>query len=139
MKKLTIKICALFCVLMLFSVVTISSAQDTKDDIKIRMKDRFAKISELKQSGKIGETPSGFAEAVNKESAQDEEISRLITAENNDRKLLYGIIAKESGTSVEEVGMGNAKRYFQKASDSDYFKTQAGEWKQKKDMMPQKP
>lgn len=139
MKKLNIKTIVLYCVVTLFSVVTISSAQDTKDDIKIRMKDRFAKISELKQSGKIGETPSGFAEAVNKESAQDEEISRLITAENNDRKLLYGIIAKESGTSVEEVGMGNAKRYFQKASDSDYFKTQAGEWKQKKDMMPQKP
>jgi uncharacterized protein len=139
MKKLNIKTIVLYCVVTLFSMVTISSAQGTKDDIKIRMKDRFAKISELKQSGKIGETPLGFAEAVNKEFAQDEEISRLITAENNDRKLLYGIIAKESGTSVEEVGMGNAKRYFQKASDSDYFKTQAGEWKQKKDMMPQKP
>jgi len=118
------------------SLITISSAQDTKDDIKLRMKDRFAQISELKQSGKIGETPSGFAEAVSKESAQDEKISTLLTAENNDRKLLYAIIATESQTSVQEVGMGNAKRYFQKASASDYFKTQAGEWKQKKDMMP---
>ncbi len=136
MKKLTIKTIVLYCVLTLFSVVTISSAQDTKDDIKLRMKDRFAQISELKQSGKIGETPSGFAEAVSKESAQDEKISTLLTAENNDRKLLYAIIATESQTSVQEVGMGNAKRYFQKASASDYFKTQAGEWKQKKDMMP---
>ena len=136
MKKLTIKICVLFSVLTLFAVVAISSAQDTKDDIKLRMKDRFAQISELKQSGKIGETPSGFAEAVSKESAQDEKISTLLTAENNDRKLLYAIIATESQTSVQEVGMGNAKRYFQKASASDYFKIQAGEWKQKKDMMP---
>jgi uncharacterized protein YdbL (DUF1318 family) len=136
MKKLTIKICALFCVLTLFAVVAISSAQETKDDIKLRMKNRFAQISELKQSGKIGETPSGFAEAVSKESAQDEKISTLLTAENNDRKLLYAIIATESQTSVQEVGMGNAKRYFQKASASDYFKTQSGEWKQKKDMMP---
>ena len=139
MKKLTIKICSLFCVVTLFAVVAISSAEDTKDEIKLRMKDRFAQMSELKQSGKIGETPSGFAEAVNKESAQDEKISTLIAAENNDRKLLYAIIAKESQTSVQEVGMGNAKRYFLKASDTDYFKTQAGEWKQKKDMMPQKP
>ena len=136
MNKLNIRTIVLYFVLMIFSVVTIISAQDTKEDIKIRMKDRFAKINELKKSGKVGETPFGFAEAVNKELAQDEEISKLLTAENNDRRLLYALIAKESQTSVEEVGMANAKRYFQKASDSDFFKTQAGEWKQKKDMMP---
>jgi len=139
MKKLNIKTIVLYCAVTLFSVVTIILAQDTKDEIKLRMKNRFAQISELKHSGKIGETPLGFAEAVNKEFAQDEKISKLITAENNDRNLLYALIAKESQTSVEEVGMANAKRYFQKASDSDYFKTQAGEWKQKKDMIPQKP
>ena len=135
MKKWNIKIFALFCVLTLLPVVMISSAQDTKEDVKIRMKDRFPKINELKESGKIGETPLGFAEAINKEFAADKEISKLLAAENADRKLLYGIIAKESETSVEEVGMANAKRYFQKASDSDYFKTQTGEWKQKKDML----
>jgi Protein of unknown function (DUF1318). len=139
MKKLNIKTIVLYCVVTLFSMVTIIAAQDTKDEIKLRMKNRFAQISELKHSGKIGETPRGFAEAVNKEFAQDEKISKLITAENNDRNLLYALIAKESQTSVEEVGMANAKRYFQKASDSDYFKTQAGDWKQKKDMIPQKP
>ena len=136
MKKLTLKAILLYCVLALFSIVTISSAQNTKDEIKIRMQDRFAKISELKKSGKIGETPLGFAEAVNKEFAQDEQIIKLLAAENDDRKILYAIIAKESQTSVEEVGMANAKRYFQKASASDYFKTQTGEWKQKKDIMP---
>ena len=136
MTKLTLKAIVLYCVLALFSIVTISSAQSTKDEIKIRMQDRFAKISELKKSGKIGETPLGFAEAVNKEFAQDEPIIKLLAAENDDRKILYAIIAKESQTSVEEVGMANAKRYFQKASDSDYFKTQTGEWKQKKDIMP---
>ena len=136
MKKLTLKAIVLYSVLALFSIVTISSAQSTKDEIKIRMQDRFAKISELKKSGKIGETPLGFAEAVNKEFAQNEPIIKLLAAENDDRKMLYAIIAKESQTSVEEVGMANAKRYFQKASDSDYFKTQTGEWKQKKDIMP---
>ena len=136
MKKLTLKAIVLYSVLALFSVVTISSAQNTKDEIKIRMQDRFAKISELKKSGKIGETPLGFAEAVKKEFAQDEQIIKLLAAENDDRKMLYAIIGKESQTSVEEVGMANAKRYFQKASDSDYFKTQTGEWKQKKDIMP---
>ena len=136
MKKLTLKAIVLYSVLALFSVVTISSAQNTKDEIKIRMQDRFAKISELKKSGKIGETPLGFAEAVKKEFAQDEQIIKLLAAENDDRKILYAIIAKESQTSVEEVGMANAKRYFQKASDSDYFKIQTGEWKQKKDIMP---
>jgi uncharacterized protein YdbL (DUF1318 family) len=136
MKKLTLKAIVLYSVLALFSVVTISSAQNTKDEIKIRMQDRFAKISELKKSGKIGETPLGFAEAVKKEFAQDEQIIKLLAAENDDRKMLYAIIGKESQTSVEEVGMANAKRYFQKASDSDYFKIQTGEWKQKKDIMP---
>jgi len=136
MKKLTLKAILLYCVLALFSIVTISSAQNTKEEIKIRMQDRFAKISELKKSGKIGETPLGFAEAVNKEFAQNEPIIKLLAAENDDRKMLYAIIAKESQTSVEEVGMANAKRYFQKASDSDYFKIQTGEWKQKKDIMP---
>ena len=136
MKKLTLKAILLYSVLVLFSIVTISSAQNTKEEIKIRMQDRFAKISELKKSGKIGETPLGFAEAVNKEFAQNEPIIKLLAAENDDRKMLYAIIGKESQTSVEEVGMANAKRYFQKASDSDYFKIQTGEWKQKKDIMP---
>src|SRR4030043_1068411 len=70
MKKLTIKICALFCVLTLFAVVAISSAQDTKDDIKLRMKNRFAQIRELKKSGKIGETPSAFSHAASNNSAR---------------------------------------------------------------------
>ena len=112
MKQLNLKTVMLYCIVMLFPIVTISFAQNTKDEIKTRMKDRFAKISELKKSGKIGETPFGFAEAVNQESAQNPEISKLLAAENNDRRLLYALIAKESGTSAEEVGMANAKRYF---------------------------
>ena len=136
MKKLNIKTIMVYFMVTMFFLVAISSAQDTMDGIKVRMKDRFAQISELKKSGKIGETPLGYAEAVSKEFAQNKEISTLLAAENNDRRQLYALIAKENQTSVEEVGMANAKRYFQKAADSDYFKTQTGEWKQKKDMMP---
>jgi uncharacterized protein YdbL (DUF1318 family) len=130
MKRLNIKTIGFYFMVTMFSMVTIISAQDIKDDIKIRMKDRFVEISELKKSGKIGETPLGFAEAVKNSG----DISALIAAENSDRKKLYAIIAKETQTSVEEVGMANAKRYFEKASDSEYFKTQTGEWKQKKDI-----
>ena len=136
MKKLNIKTIMVYFMVTMFFLVAISSAQDTMNGIKVRMKDRFAQISEIKKSGKIGETPLGYAEAVSKEFAQNKEISTLLTAENNDRRQLYALIAKENQTSVEEVGMANAKRYFQKAADSDYFKTQTGEWKQKKDMMP---
>ena len=117
MNKLNGKIIVLFCALTMFSAAGIISAQTAEQDLKVRMKERFAKINELKKNGKIGETPFGFAEAVKEEFAQDEEISKLIKAENNDRRLLYELIAKESETSVQEVGMGNAKRYFEKAPD----------------------
>ena len=138
MNKLNGKIIVLFCALTMFLAAGISSAQTAKKDLKVSMQERFAKLNDLKKSGKIGENPFGFAEAVKEEFSQDEEISKLIKAENTDRRLLYELIAEESETSVQEVGMGNAKRYFEKAPDSYYFKTKGGEWKQKKELLSKK-
>src|SRR3989339_450277 len=124
--------------LALFFLVTLLPAQDAKGGIKERMKGRFAKINDLKKSGKIGETPQGFLEAVKPKSAGDSAIVELLTAENNDRKLLYGLIGKDSETSEEEVGITNAKRIFQKAPETDYFKSADGVWKKKKNMTVEK-
>ena len=126
---------ALSCVALLFlTLFMLSIAQDSKETLKERMKARFAELRDLKAAGKIGENPSGFLEPVTGKYAQDAAIAGFVAAENGDRSLLFGIIAKESSTSAEEVGKANAKRIFLKAPGTDYFKAADGSWKQKKDM-----
>ncbi len=139
MKAINAKQIGIFLILTLFSVFTIVPAQSPKDDIKNRMKGRFIKINELKKNGIIGENPQGLLEAIKPKDTEDLSLSAIITAENEDRKVLYGLIGKESETSAEEVGMANAKRIFQKATDAEYFKSADGEWKKKKDMTVEKP
>jgi uncharacterized protein len=121
-------------VLVFFSVIMLSSAQDTKDVLKNRMQSRFAELQELKSSGKIGENPMGFLEPVSGKYAQDAAIAKFIVDENADRSALYSLIAKETATAADEVGRANAKRIFQKAPGTDHFKAMDGSWKQKKDM-----
>lgn len=130
-----IKISGMFLGLALLAAASVVPAQTAKEDLKGRMKNRFAQITEIKKSGKVGENPQGLLEAVKPKYAEDSTLMALMNAENEDRKLLYVLLGRESETAAGEVGMANAKRIFQKAADTDYFKSADGEWKKKKAMV----
>ena len=109
-----------------------AAAAQAADDLKMlqeRMRARYPQLLRLKADGKVGETWSGYVEAVKPEFR--DEAGGLIEAENDDRRALYRLMAKEEGLSPEEVAKNNAVRNFQKARKGEYLKGPDGQWKQK--------
>ncbi len=131
------KIRALFVPLMLYILAlllgaSLSLAQDNKNDIKARMKERYSELKKLKKEGNVGETKLGFVKPVTEKYAKDKDIQKIVSAENADREKLYRTIAKEAKTTVKIVRKNNAFRIFQKAGDEVYFEDREGKWRQKK-------
>ena len=76
------------------------SAADDAATIKKNMADRKPKIEVLKKAGSVGENKDGYLEAMKKDK-NDKEVklsddeTKLIEAENKDRKAVYAAIAKK--------------------------------------------
>lgn len=119
--------------LLMISSSAALMAQD-KNVIKKSMKGRYPALIKLKTDNKIGETTDGFVEALNEEFAKVDSISSVVSGENEDRKALYALIAKDTETTPDVVGKNNALRIFNKAEDTEYFKGKDNKWRQKKDM-----
>lgn len=81
----------------------------------LRRKDRYAELSSWEQKGVIGENRDGLVEIRNK-SLADERSEELIKLENNDRMLIYRLIAEKNQVSVEEIQKVYAKRLQNDAS-----------------------
>jgi uncharacterized protein YdbL (DUF1318 family) len=120
--------------LLIFVGVSIAYAQDSKEGIKTRMKERYPQLKELKEQGKVGETHLGWVEVVEAKYGKDDAIKEIIAEENADREILYTMIAKNTEATPEEVGKQNAFRIFKKAKQEEYFKGKDGKWRQKKDV-----
>ena len=109
-------------------------AQDAKEQIRVRMKERYPALMKAKTEGKIGENIAGMVEIVAEKDAKNEVLKKLADEENAGRKALYAIIAADTKTTAEAVGKQNALRLFEKAEGGEYFKGEDGKWKQKKDL-----
>lgn len=95
--------------------------------IKQRMAGRIPAINALKNQGAIGENNKGFLEyrAASKPQPQ------LIAAENKDRGLVYGAIAKQQGAPPALVGQRRAKKIAQIGSSGHWFQKPDGSWYKK--------
>src|SRR3954468_7577244 len=101
MKKLSF--CLLATLLVLTAGVTVR-AQELQAE-KARIAARLPKIDELKAKGVIGENNRGLLEV----RAQDAEAAGVVSAENSDRQAVYAGLAKQTGTSPDQVGRARAK------------------------------
>lgn len=121
----TINICVLLIVSLVFLTFSQASARE-KGQIVQSMKDRLAAVKQLKTDGIVGETHNGYLAFVGGAEKAD-----VVSAENQDRKELYEIIAKEQGTSIQviEKNMGVVKA--QRAETGDFFQTKDGAWVKK--------
>ena len=95
--------------------------------IKKNMAEREPKIETLKKAGSIGENKAGYLEAM-KDAKLSEDDSKLIEAENADRKTVYTAVAKQEKTTVEKVGEIRAKQIRSKANEGDYIQGEDGKW-----------
>ncbi|MEX0774225.1 MAG: DUF1318 domain-containing protein [Phycisphaeraceae bacterium] len=104
---------------------------DAKEALRASMKERYPALVQLKKDGKIGETYLGYIELVELDYARDEKLNALVKAENQDRRALYEIIAKEHNTTPEKVAQRNAQRNFANAQDYEWLKHTDGVWRKK--------
>lgn len=121
-------------VMVLFAVIALSPAMtkaDAMSDLQARFKERLPQVTAAKQAGTIGETAAGYMEFVKGEASADAAAKQLVTAENNDRKELYKLIAAKENTTPEKVAILNAQRNFGKAKPGEWLKGPDGQWKQK--------
>ncbi|WP_319407514.1 YdbL family protein [uncultured Desulfosarcina sp.] len=96
-------------------------------DIKARMKDRLPRIIELKAAGIIGENNQGFLAFIGGNKSEQ----ALVDAENQDRQLVYGAIAKQQGTTPDVVGRRRALQIADNAKPGEWLQNSGGKWVRK--------
>jgi uncharacterized protein YdbL (DUF1318 family) len=107
--------------------VFLFSASAFCGDIKARMKDRLPRIIELKAAGIVGENNQGFLAFIGGNQSEQ----ALVDAENQDRQLVYGAIAKQQGTTAEVVGRRRAMQIAENAKPGEWLQDAGGKWAQK--------
>ncbi|MAK46780.1 MAG: hypothetical protein CMI24_05960 [Opitutae bacterium] len=98
-------------------------------DYMSRMKERLPSLIDAKDQGIVGEGTDGF---VYVRSGDSEKISKLVTSENADRKILFQSMALKTGGKVEEVATKFSKALVKKSKMGHWFRKSTGEWMQKK-------
>ena len=84
-------------------------------------------LQTAKNQGLVGETPSGYLEAVKAPSA---EVKALIADVNGKRKQKYKDIAARNNTSLQAVEQLAGKKAIEKSAPGSYIKL-GGSWQQK--------
>lgn len=115
---------------------------DDAEDLRERMKERYATLLRLMNQQKIGETHEGYVEVVkaryrSEKLSEDDDaktIGEIVDEENADRLLLYREAAREHNITVAQAGKINAKRKFKKADPDHYLLLPGGRWVLKKDL-----
>ncbi len=126
-------ICGFFALLTLMvGTLTATPAQaDEMSDLRDRFMERAPRLLQLRNAGTLGETFAGWVEPV--KGAPEKAVADLVTAENNDRKALYALIAARQGIDAAVVAERNALRIFKSSADDHLLKTKDGTWVKKKD------
>lgn len=120
-----------------------AQANDDETTLKKRFESRYLTLLALKDDGRVGETSTGWAEAVRLEyltqrvdenNAESPTVRDFLLEENADRQKLYTLIAKKTSATEQDVAKRNARRLFQKASPEHFLKLPDDRWVQKKDL-----
>jgi uncharacterized protein YdbL (DUF1318 family) len=116
-------------------------APDPRAELRERMKQRYPVLQKLRDAGKVGETFAGLAGVVAAASAQDKAdaadprsptVAQVVEDENQDRRALFALIAREERLGAAEVGKQNGIRNLDKGGPEHWFQLEDGRWVQKK-------
>lgn len=101
-------------------------AQDAEEEaIRNRMLERVDDVDSLKLSGKVGENNVGFLEQRGPLSPDQ---TKVMNAENADRRSLYTALAKRIGLTTTVVGRGRAEELRKKSAPSVWLQDEDGKW-----------
>lgn len=105
----------------------ITAMADDLGAVKVRMNQRLAQLDQLKARGAIGENNRGMLEL----RGGDVEAGDAVAAENRDRAIVYGEIAKQTGTSVDQVSRARARQIAAGSAKGVWLQKDDGSWYRK--------
>lgn len=94
---------------------------------KARMTQRLSQIDQLKSSGAIGENNRGLLEV--RDGGGD--AASVVSAENQDRETVYAAIAKQTGSSADQVGRARARQIAGASAAGVWLQKEDGSWYKK--------
>ena len=109
---------------LLISLIAFSSVS-ADENLTTRMKARLPSVLVAKADGSIGEGLNGNLLIRTDAST---EVVNLVKAENKDRNLLFGILAKKTGGDTKYVAKKFAQAIASKAKKGHWFKNSSGNW-----------
>lgn len=118
-----IGVCLIAALLMSIVLVNLSAANNA---VKARMRQRLPIIKDLKLKGLVGENNKGYLEARQPGGSHSE-----VQAENKDRALVYGAMAKKLGVTSLLVGQRRAAQLRKMARPGEFLQNTSGQWYQK--------
>jgi uncharacterized protein YdbL (DUF1318 family) len=97
-------------------------------DLQRRMRDRLPQLDALKEKGVIGENNRGFVEV---RGGGDASASGLVSDENRDREVVYELIARQTGSTAENVGRARARDIAGRSRPGVWVQDESGRWARK--------
>jgi uncharacterized protein YdbL (DUF1318 family) len=126
MKSPHFRVLALVSVLLL-SFGAVSARAEDLGAVKSRMEQRLPLLDQLKSKGVVGENNRGLVVL----RGGDVDAGDAVAAENRDRGLVYAEVAKQTGTSVEQVGHFRARKIAAASAKGVWLQKDDGTWHQK--------
>ena len=112
---------------LLVGFATEASAADDLNSVKARMAQRLPQIDQLKAQGVVGENNRGMMEL----RGGDVDAGDAVAAENRDRGIVYAEIARQTGTSVEQVARHRARQIASLSASGVWLQKDDGSWYKK--------
>lgn len=126
MRTLSLFLSLIFATLFLVAPLTSAVAQ-SESELKSSLMDRVSSIDKLKLTEKVGENNLGL---LSQRSRLTPDETKLMNAENKDRRALYGILARRLNLTVKVVGQGRAEELREKSADGVWLQDPSGKWYQ---------
>lgn len=115
-----------FC-LFVFSLFTLGARAADASEAKSRMRERVAKIDQLKLAEAVGENNRGLLEL----RKPGGDAGAIVEAENRDRTAVFQDTASRTGTSAEAVGRAFAKQIAAASARGVWIQKEDGSWARK--------
>jgi uncharacterized protein len=97
-----------------------------REELIESMRLRYPQLEAAKQRGEIGEAWTGLTGVV--DPAASAETRAMVEQENQDRRNLFAIIARETNSTVDEVARQNRIRMYRLAGAADFVQDAQRRW-----------
>ena len=117
----------LLCAALFTLAAPLTAQAQSARELQGRMAQRLPQIDELKAAGALGENNRGYLE-VREDKAN---AAALAADENRDREAVYALIARETGSSADNVGRARAKQIAAQSKSGVWVQDESGAWRKK--------